>query len=278
MSNRTYRYFGGTPLFAFGHGLSYTRFAYRDARLNARKISANGTLALTLRLANTGRRDGDEVVQVYFRHVKSAEPQPRSGAVRFRARLCAARQKPRKSRWKFRRNDSVIGTRSGSSMSWSRVITNCWWARRRMTFACGCRSRWLRRETSRRRNGLATKRREGSQKLFVPSCAFLWPNQLVAHLVRLHDRRVLRDHVRHFPVRHLSGAQVTQKIFRHLRRNALRGRCRISPARSPAMPGHRAGNRRPGYFLCNASMAFLEHAFKRIVVARLAVSRHRARV
>jgi beta-glucosidase len=77
MSNRTYRYFGGTPLFAFGHGLSYTRFAYREARLNTTKISANGTLALTVRLANTGRRDGDEVVQAYFRHVKSAEPQPR---------------------------------------------------------------------------------------------------------------------------------------------------------------------------------------------------------
>jgi beta-glucosidase len=77
MSNRTYRYFGGTPLFAFGHGLSYTRFAYRDARLSSAKISANETLALTLQLANTGRRDGDEVVQAYFRHVKSAEPQPR---------------------------------------------------------------------------------------------------------------------------------------------------------------------------------------------------------
>jgi beta-glucosidase len=77
MSNRTYRYFGGTPLFAFGHGLSYTRFGYREARLNTTKISANGTLALTVRLANTGRRDGDEVIQAYFRHVKSAELQPR---------------------------------------------------------------------------------------------------------------------------------------------------------------------------------------------------------
>jgi beta-glucosidase len=77
MSNRTYRYFGGTPLFAFGHGLSYTRFAYRDAKLNAAKMSANDSLTLSLRLANTGSRDGDEVVQVYFRHVKSAVPQPR---------------------------------------------------------------------------------------------------------------------------------------------------------------------------------------------------------
>ena len=75
MSNRTYRYFNGRPLFAFGHGLSYTRFKYRDAKLDKTKVSANDTLKLTFNLANTGARDGDEVAQVYFRHVKSALPQ-----------------------------------------------------------------------------------------------------------------------------------------------------------------------------------------------------------
>ena len=34
MSNRTYRYFNGQPLFAFGHGLSYTKFDYRNAALS----------------------------------------------------------------------------------------------------------------------------------------------------------------------------------------------------------------------------------------------------
>jgi beta-glucosidase len=77
MTNRTYRYFGGQPLFAFGHGLSYTRFKYRDAKLDRAKVSATGTLKLTFSLANAGSRDGDEVAQVYFRRVKSALPQAR---------------------------------------------------------------------------------------------------------------------------------------------------------------------------------------------------------
>jgi beta-glucosidase len=75
MSDRTYRYFGGQPLFAFGHGLSYARFDYRNAKLDKTKVSATGTLKLTFNLANTGSRDGDEVAQVYFRHVKPAVPQ-----------------------------------------------------------------------------------------------------------------------------------------------------------------------------------------------------------
>ena len=76
MSNRTYRYFDGTPLFAFGHGLSYTRFDYSDARLiNATTVTAGGTVKLVFDVKNTGTRDGDEVAQVYFRHVNSAMPQ-----------------------------------------------------------------------------------------------------------------------------------------------------------------------------------------------------------
>jgi len=75
MVNRTYRYFSGQPEFAFGHGLSYTRFNYRDAELDKTEISANGTLKLTFNLTNTGQRDGDEVAQVYYRRVKSALPQ-----------------------------------------------------------------------------------------------------------------------------------------------------------------------------------------------------------
>jgi len=75
MTNRTYRYFNGQPLFAFGHGLSYTRFDYRNAALATTNATADGTLKLTFQIANTGSRDGDEVAQVYFRHIKSALPQ-----------------------------------------------------------------------------------------------------------------------------------------------------------------------------------------------------------
>jgi len=75
MSNRTYRYFSGQPQFAFGHGLSYTRFDYRHAAVNVTAAKPNGTWKLTFDLANTGSRDGDEVVQAYFRHVRPAVPQ-----------------------------------------------------------------------------------------------------------------------------------------------------------------------------------------------------------
>ncbi|MGA2853121.1 MAG: glycoside hydrolase family 3 C-terminal domain-containing protein, partial [Verrucomicrobiota bacterium] len=77
MSNRTYRYFGGTPQFAFGHGLSYTKFVYTAAALDKSKFTANDTAKIFFTLKNSGARDGDEVAQVYFRHVNSALPQPK---------------------------------------------------------------------------------------------------------------------------------------------------------------------------------------------------------
>ncbi len=76
MSNRTYRYFNGRPDFAFGHGLSYTRFDYNNPKLNGTNFEAGDTIKLTFSLHNTGARDGDEVAQVYFRHVNSTQLQP----------------------------------------------------------------------------------------------------------------------------------------------------------------------------------------------------------
>jgi beta-glucosidase len=77
MSNRTYRYFNGRPDFAFGHGLSYTRFDYNSPKLNGTNFAAGDTIKLTFSLLNSGLWDGDEVAQVYFRHVNSHRPQPR---------------------------------------------------------------------------------------------------------------------------------------------------------------------------------------------------------
>jgi beta-glucosidase len=77
MSNRTYRYFNNRANFAFGHGLSYTRFDYNSPKLNGTNFAAGDTIKLTFSLLNAGVWDGDEVAQVYFRHMNSARPQPR---------------------------------------------------------------------------------------------------------------------------------------------------------------------------------------------------------
>jgi beta-glucosidase len=77
MSNRTYRYFNGKPLYAFGHGLSYTNFAFKDGKLGSEKISPDGAVKLSFAVENSGGVDGDEVAQVYFRHVNSKVPQPK---------------------------------------------------------------------------------------------------------------------------------------------------------------------------------------------------------
>jgi beta-glucosidase len=77
MTNRTYRYYSGKPLYAFGHGLSYTKFDFKSPKLESKKIPASGTAKVTFTVKNSGKVDGDAVAQVYYRHVKSAVPQPK---------------------------------------------------------------------------------------------------------------------------------------------------------------------------------------------------------
>ncbi|WP_239538341.1 glycoside hydrolase family 3 protein [Dyella mobilis] len=66
MQGRTYRYFAGTPLYAFGYGMSYTHFAYADPALSSTQIKAGDPLQISATVRNDGKRDGDEVVQVYL--------------------------------------------------------------------------------------------------------------------------------------------------------------------------------------------------------------------
>ncbi|MDX3661536.1 glycoside hydrolase family 3 C-terminal domain-containing protein [Streptomyces sp. ID05-26A] len=63
----TYQYHRAEPLYPFGHGLSYTGFAYRDLFLSAGTITANSAVDLSVTLTNTGTRTGSEVVQLYVR-------------------------------------------------------------------------------------------------------------------------------------------------------------------------------------------------------------------
>jgi beta-glucosidase len=56
-----------TPLYPFGHGLSYTTFAYRNLRLGADRIALGDSITVSVEVSNTGDRAGDEVVQLYVR-------------------------------------------------------------------------------------------------------------------------------------------------------------------------------------------------------------------
>jgi beta-glucosidase len=66
MKGRTYRYFEGQPLYPFGYGLSYSKFAYSNAKLSTPTLEAGGDLQVDVDVRNTSGVGGDEVVQVYL--------------------------------------------------------------------------------------------------------------------------------------------------------------------------------------------------------------------
>jgi beta-glucosidase len=66
MKGRTYRYFAGKPAWGFGHGLSYTQFAYAAPSVSSPSIAAGQTITASVSLTNSGGRSGDEVVQAYL--------------------------------------------------------------------------------------------------------------------------------------------------------------------------------------------------------------------
>jgi beta-glucosidase len=76
MQGRTYRFFSGTPLYPFGHGLSYTTFAYSRPRVSKASGSTADTVTVSVDVTNTGTRGGDEVVQLYVQHAGSTVPRP----------------------------------------------------------------------------------------------------------------------------------------------------------------------------------------------------------
>lgn len=78
-AGHTYRYFKGKPLYAFGHGLSFTRFDYANL-----KVTPTGpdTLAVTVDVTNSGKREGEEVVQLYAVPPAAREKQALCGFAR----------------------------------------------------------------------------------------------------------------------------------------------------------------------------------------------------
>ncbi|MGW5610929.1 glycoside hydrolase family 3 C-terminal domain-containing protein [Streptomyces sp. NPDC003753] len=80
----TYQYHRAAPLYPFGHGLSYTDFAHRDLRLSADSMTQDGSVDVTVTLADTGFRPGSEVVQLYVRPLNPRYRAPRLRLADFR--------------------------------------------------------------------------------------------------------------------------------------------------------------------------------------------------
>jgi beta-glucosidase len=73
---RTYMYFKDKPLYPFGFGLSYTTFKYSNLHTSSDSIPENGEITISVDISNTGPRAGDEVVQMYVKHLGSEVPRP----------------------------------------------------------------------------------------------------------------------------------------------------------------------------------------------------------
>jgi beta-glucosidase len=74
MKGRTYRYFEGKPLFQFGYGLSYTSFNFSN--LSTNNSTTNNATTVKVDVENTGNYDGEEVVQLYIKHIGASLPVP----------------------------------------------------------------------------------------------------------------------------------------------------------------------------------------------------------
>jgi beta-glucosidase len=75
MAGKTYRFFTQEPLYPFGYGLSYTSFSYTDL-LIPEKVIAGNKLSVKVTVTNTGKIEGDEVVQLYLTDEKASTPRP----------------------------------------------------------------------------------------------------------------------------------------------------------------------------------------------------------
>lgn len=75
-NGRTYMYFKETPLYPFGYGLSYSTFKYSNLRVSSFLLPHDGQITISADITNTGKFDGDEVVQLYVRFIDSKVERP----------------------------------------------------------------------------------------------------------------------------------------------------------------------------------------------------------
>jgi beta-glucosidase len=84
MAGRTYRYIDRTPLYPFGYGLSYTRFAYSDIAVSSASVKVGDGVSVSATVRNTGPRAGDEVVQLYLKDILASVSVPHHNLRGFR--------------------------------------------------------------------------------------------------------------------------------------------------------------------------------------------------
>ena len=84
-----------TPLYPFGYGLSYTQFRLSELKLDRSEILPNGTIKVSAELENTGKREGDEVVQLYISDLAASVTRPIKELRGFKRVTLAAGQKQR---------------------------------------------------------------------------------------------------------------------------------------------------------------------------------------
>jgi len=113
MDNRTYRYFNGEPLYGFGFGLSYTTFEYDQLQFPA-KNNAYDSLSVSVRVTNSGKRDGDEVVQLYVSHQNSEHKTPIRALKGFQ-RISLKRGESKTVTFKVRPQDLTVITEDGTA-------------------------------------------------------------------------------------------------------------------------------------------------------------------
>ncbi|MFI5157232.1 MAG: glycoside hydrolase family 3 C-terminal domain-containing protein [Sphingobacteriales bacterium] len=75
MRNRTYRYFNGEPIYPFGYGLSYTTFKYSNIKA-PQSLTTGKSYTVTAQVQNTGNKAGDEVVELYVKHLDNGIRKP----------------------------------------------------------------------------------------------------------------------------------------------------------------------------------------------------------
>lgn len=92
---RTYMYSKAQPLYPFGFGLSYTKFEYSKVALSSKSLRKDGSIAVRVDLKNTGKRAGDEVIQLYAQYPESKVDRPIKQLIGFKRVTLAPGQKKR---------------------------------------------------------------------------------------------------------------------------------------------------------------------------------------